>query len=165
MAYARFGPRFMLRGHHPAFWQWVATPLTLLGSRPPLAQRQPRDFAWTNPWRGSCCSQDLAESAHGGRSMTSSLIAPVAFRVLAQTTLDSSASQRAPWGLFALALVALILFVALTGLLVLLARRAPTGPTQAHRDRRPLVPSGWGLERGIDPDAAATDSVRRPPVP
>jgi hypothetical protein len=96
--------------------------------------------------------------------MTSSLIARVAFRVLAQTTLDSSASQRTPLGLVALALIALIVFVALTGLLVLLARRASTEPTQAHRDRRPLVPSGWGLARGIDPDAAAADSVRRPPA-
>ena len=94
--------------------------------------------------------------------MTSSLIASIAFRVLAQTKLDSSASQRTPSELFALALVAVIVFVALAGLLVLLARREPT---RAHRDHRPLVPSGWGLVRGIDPDAAAADSVRRPPAP
>jgi hypothetical protein len=98
--------------------------------------------------------------------MTSSLIAPVAFRVLAQTTLASvSESHQTPWEVFALVLGALILFVALTGLLVLLARRTVTRSTHAHRHRRrPLVPSGWGLERGIDPDAAATDSVPHPPA-
>lgn len=102
----------------------------------------------------------------GGRSMTSSLIAPVAFRLLAQTTLDSaSESHQAPWEVFALVLGALILFVALTCLLVLFARRTVTRSTHAHRHRRrPFVPSGWGLERGIDPDAAATDSVPHPPA-
>jgi uncharacterized iron-regulated membrane protein len=93
--------------------------------------------------------------------MTHSLIVPVfAFRALAQID-SAAASQRASSGLFGLALVALIVFVGLTGLLVWLAR--PTKPTQAHGDRRPLVPSAWGLERGIDPDAAAADSVPRSP--
>ena len=93
--------------------------------------------------------------------MTCSLTVPVfAFRTLAQID-SAAASQRASSGLFALGLVALIVFVGLTGLLVWLAR--PTEPTQAHRDRRPLVPSAWGLARGIDPDAAAADSVPRSP--
>ena len=92
--------------------------------------------------------------------MTYSLIAPVfAFRVLAQID-PSAAGHRASSGLFGLALVALLVFVALTGLLVWLAR--PTAP-HAHGNRRPLVPSAWGLARGIDPDAAAANSVPRPP--
>ena len=95
--------------------------------------------------------------------MTSSLIVPVfGFRTLAQ--LDSSAaSHRASAEVFGLALVALIVFVTLTGFLVWRVRA--TKPTPAHRDRRPLVPNVWGLARGIDPDAAAADSVRRPPAP
>jgi hypothetical protein len=99
--------------------------------------------------------------------MTCSLIVPViAFRALAQTTLASaSESHQTPWGVIALVLGGLILFVALTGLLALLARRTVTKSTHALRHRRrPFVPSGWGLERGIDPDAAATDSVPHPPA-
>jgi hypothetical protein len=70
------------------------------------------------------------------------------------------------WEPLALFLLGLILFVALTGLLVRLARRALTKPTHAHRHRRPFVPlSEWGLERGIDPDAAAGDFVPHPPAP
>jgi|SRR5512144_738849 hypothetical protein len=91
--------------------------------------------------------------------MTSSLIVPVfGFRTLAQID-SSAASQRGSAELFGLALVALIVFVALTGFLVRRAR--PTEPRHAHR-RRPLVPSAWGRSRGIDPEAAATDSVPRP---
>lgn len=91
--------------------------------------------------------------------MTYSFIAPVvAFRTLAQID-SSAASQRAASGLFGLALVAVIVFVVVTGFLVWRAR--PTEPRHAHRDRRPLVPSAWGLARGIDPEAAATDSVPR----
>ena len=99
--------------------------------------------------------------------MTRSLFASdIAFRALAQATLTSaSESHQTPWGVFALVLGGLILFVALTGLLVLLARRTVTKSTHAYRHRRrPFVPSGWGLERGIDPDAAATDSVPHPPA-
>ncbi|HET8532300.1 MAG TPA: hypothetical protein VFO08_14200 [Methylomirabilota bacterium] len=96
--------------------------------------------------------------------MTCSLIVPVFAFTLAKIDL-SAASQRTPFELFGLALVGLIVFGALTGLLVWLAGRTPTEPPHAHRDRRPLVPSGWGLERGIDPDAAATDSGPRPPAP
>jgi hypothetical protein len=55
--------------------------------------------------------------------------------------------------LCAIVVVGLILFVALTK------------PTHAHRRRRPFVPSEWGPDRGIDPDAAAGDSVPRPPTP
>jgi hypothetical protein len=97
--------------------------------------------------------------------MTCSLIGPViAFTALAQTTPDSSSgSQRTSLEQFALVLVGLILFVALTGLLALLGRRA-SEPTHAHRHRRPFVPTGWGLDRGEDPDAAAADSVPRPPA-
>jgi hypothetical protein len=95
--------------------------------------------------------------------MTSSFIAPVfAFRTLAQID-PSAASQHASSGVIGLAFVAVIVFVALTGFLVWRAR--PTEPRHAHRARRPLVPSAWGLARGIDPDAAAADSVRRPPAP
>ena len=93
--------------------------------------------------------------------MTSSLIVPVfGFRRLAQID-SAAASHRASAELFGLALVALIVFVALTGFLVW--RLRATKPTRAHRDRRPLVPSAWGLARGIDPDTASGDSVRRPP--
>jgi hypothetical protein len=98
--------------------------------------------------------------------MTCSLISPViAFRALAQITLDSSsARQRTPLELFALVLFGLIVFVALTGLLALLGRRALAGPTHAHRHHRPFVPSGWGLDRGMDPDSAAAESVPHPPA-
>lgn len=96
--------------------------------------------------------------------MTLSLITPViVFGGLAQIT--PLESQRATWDLLGLVVVGLILFVALTGLLVMLARRTVTKSTHAHRHRhRPFLPSGWGLERGIDPDAAATDSVPHPPA-
>ena len=99
--------------------------------------------------------------------MTSSLIGPViAFRALAQITFDSSSgSQRSPLELFALVLVGLIMFVALTGLLALLRSRARTEPTHGHRRRRPFVPNVWGLDRAIDPDAAAADPVPRRPAP
>ena len=91
--------------------------------------------------------------------MTCSLIVPV-FRTLAQID-PSAASQRASAELFVLALGAVIVFVALTGFLVRRAR--PTEPRHAHRGRRPLVPSAWGQSGGIDPEAAAADSVPRPP--
>jgi hypothetical protein len=184
--YARFGPAWRLipRGHlkrragarlvPQIAPNLIASGLLAVGGNALDTARQPTaaGAAATSRFRmcqlvaWSLLSQDLAESAHGGRSMTSSLIAPVALRLLAQATLDSSsASHRMPSGLFALAVVALILFVALTGLLVLLARRTVTKSTHAHRHRRrPFVPSGWGLERGIDPDAAATDSVPHPPA-
>jgi hypothetical protein len=69
------------------------------------------------------------------------------------------------WEPLALFLLGLILFVTLTGLLVLFARRALTKPAHAHRHRRPFVPLGeWGLDRGIDRDAAA-DSAPHPPAP
>jgi hypothetical protein len=99
--------------------------------------------------------------------MTCSLIGPViAFGALAQITFDSSSgSQRSPFELFALVLVGLFMFVALTGVLALLRRRARTEPTHAHRHRRPFVPSVWGLDRTLDPDAAAADSVPRRPAP
>jgi hypothetical protein len=98
--------------------------------------------------------------------MTCSLIAPVAFRVLAQITpAAASGNHQTEWGLVALVLVSLILLVALTGLLALLARRSVAKSTRAHRHRRrPFVPSGWGLERGIDPNAAAADSGPHPPA-
>ena len=91
--------------------------------------------------------------------MTLSLLAPViAFRVLAQTALAPSPSQT-PWALFALVLVSLILFAALTGLLTVLARRAFTESTQADQPRRGLVAAAWGFDRGSDADAAPADSV------
>lgn len=90
--------------------------------------------------------------------MTSSLIAPVfAFRTLAE--IDPSAAGQHASGVIGLAVVALIVFVALTGFLIWRVRA--TRPRHAHRGR-PLVPSAWGQARGIDPDAAATDSVPRP---
>lgn len=93
--------------------------------------------------------------------MTCALIVPVvAFRALAQID-SSAASLRTPVELLGLALVALIVFVGLAGLLVRLAR--PTESPHGHRARGPFVPSGWGLERGIDPGGAAADSVPSPP--
>ena len=115
--------------------------------------------------------------------MTFSLIAPViAFRGLAQIKLDaSSADGRVPVGLFALLLFSLILFVGLTVVFVWLARlerpesntrfdlvvtrRVPSSRRHAHQRRRPFVPRRWGLDRGIDPAAAAGESVRHPPAP
>ena len=96
--------------------------------------------------------------------MTCSLIAPVSmFGRLAQ--IMPSEGSRSPWELVALFLVGLILFVALTGLSVVLTRRALHKSTHAHRRRRPfVVPSAWGLDRGVDPDAASTESVPRPPA-
>jgi hypothetical protein len=85
-----------------------------------------------------------------------------AFGRLAQID-PSAASQHASSGVIGLAAVAVIVFVALTAFLVWRAR--PTEPRRGHRHRRPLVPSAWGLARGIDPDAAATDSGPRPPAP
>lgn len=95
--------------------------------------------------------------------MTCSLIAPViVFGRLAQIT-PSEGSQTA-WELVALFLVGLILFVALTGLSVVLTRRVHES-THAHRRRRPfVVPSAWGLDRGVDPNAASAESVPRPPA-
>jgi hypothetical protein len=97
--------------------------------------------------------------------MTYSLILPFAFRALAQID-SSAASPRTPVELFGLALVALIVFVGLTGLLVRLARRALHESTPKHGRRRPLVvPSAWGLGRGVKHDAAPADSVPSPPAP
>ena len=94
--------------------------------------------------------------------MTYSFIAPVfAFRMLAEID-PSAASQHASSGVIGLALVAVIVFVVVTAFLVW---RARPQPPHRHRDRRPLVPSAWGLARGIDPDAAAAKSVPRPPAP
>ncbi len=88
----------------------------------------------------------------------------IAFGGLAQITPDSStASLRTSWEALVLLLVSLILFVALTSLLAVGLRRAFSEPTHAHRRSRPLVPSEWGLGRGIDPDAPA-DSVSHPPA-
>ena len=90
--------------------------------------------------------------------MTFSLLVPVfAFRVLAQTALAPAPSQ-IPWALFALVLVSLILFAALTGLLTVLAGRAFT-ESKADQPRRGLVAAAWGFDRGSDPDAAPADSV------
>lgn len=96
--------------------------------------------------------------------MACSLIAPViVFGRLAQ--IRPSEGSQTPWELAALFLVGLILFVALTGLSVVLARRALPESTHAHRRRRPfVVPSAWGLDRGVDPDAASAESVPRPPA-
>jgi hypothetical protein len=96
--------------------------------------------------------------------MTCSLIASViVFGRLAQIT--PSEGSRTPWGLVALFLVGLILFVALTGLSVVLTRRALHESTHAHRRRRPFaVHRAWGLDRVVDPDAASAESVPRPPA-
>jgi hypothetical protein len=116
-------------------------------------------------------------------SMTVSLITPViAFWGLAQIELDaSSADGRVPMGLFALLLFSLVLFVALTVVFVWLARverpgtstrsdlvvtrRVPSSRAHVRRRRRPFVPRKWGLDRGIDPAAAAGESGRHPPPP
>lgn len=101
--------------------------------------------------------------------MTLSLIAPViAFRALAQTTPDETLARRPTTSLemFALVLVGVTLFVALAGLLALLARRARSKPIPEDRHRRPfVVPRAWGLDRGIDPGAAPAESVPHPPAP
>ncbi len=111
--------------------------------------------------------------------MTLSLIAPViVFGGLAQIT--PSGGQWTTWELLGLVVVGLILFVALTGLLVLLARQAPpqtdncfdlasrrvrSRPTHAHGHRGRLVHRRRGPARGIDPDASASDSIPPPPAP
>jgi len=110
--------------------------------------------------------------------MTLSLIAPViVFGGLAQIT--PLVGQRTTWELLGLVVVGLILFVALTGLLVLLARQAPpqtdncfdlasrrvrSRPTHAHGHRGRLGHRRRGPARGIDPDASASDSIP-PPAP
>ncbi len=108
-------------------------------------------MAWPLPLSRS------AESAHGGRSMTLSLIAPViVFGGLAQIT--PSGGQWTTWELLGLVVVGLILFVALTGLLVLLARQAPPQDRQLLRSRlstRPVTPHAC---------AWAPRSARPPPT-
>jgi len=95
--------------------------------------------------------------------MTLLLIAPVSvFGGLAQIT--PSESQRSPLALMALVVVGLILFVALTGLLAWLGRRAPAESAQGDRQRLPLVARAGGFERGIAPAAGPADSVPDPPA-
>lgn len=92
--------------------------------------------------------------------MTCSLITPViAFGKLAQFRPSEDPE------LFAFLLVGLITFVALTGVLALLARRVLAEPTHAPRRRRPLIPNAWGVARRIDPDAEPADSGSPPPAP
>ncbi len=181
MAYARFGPpggsyregalsaargaRLAPRiAPHP-----IAPGLLAVGGNARDAPWQPlAPGARATPRFGICPVRGVALAAltvwpslrNGGRSMTYSFIAPVfAFRTLAQID-SSAASSRAASGLFGLALVAIIVFVALTGFLVWRAR--PTAPSRsADQPRRPLVPSAWGLSRGVDPGAAAADSGPR----